>query len=148
MQERQSAMPEADNRMGGWVGISYDELEIGRSFPPEPMSISAEDVACYYRCLGEDRPRPAAGTRIPAFLLNEFRALKRQMRLPPGVLHAQEELTMASVARVGEPLQIAVCIGDKYIRNDKRYVVVEQDVTCVTDNRQILHIRHTLYWPC
>lgn len=145
MQQAQSGTPEADTRMGGWVGISYDELTVGQGFPPQAMPISAEDVTCFYRCLGEDRPKP---DRVPAFLLNELRALKSQMRLPPGVLHAQEELVMASAARVGEPLQTAVRIADKYIRNDKRFVVVEQDVTCATDNRAILTVRHILYWPC
>lgn len=147
MQEQQSAKPDADTRMGGWVGVGYDELEVGRHFPPQAMPLSAEDVACFYRCLGEDR-KPEAGMRIPAFLLNELRALKSQMRLPPGVLHAQEELTMLSAARVGEPLQTAVRIADKYIRNEKRFVVVEQVVTCATDNRSILNVRHILYWPC
>lgn len=148
MQEQQSASPVADTRMAGWVGVGYDEIEVGRRFPPQPLSISIEDVACFYRCLGENRPKPEAGTRIPAFMLNELRALKSQMRLPPGVLHAQEELTMSSAARVGEALQTAVRIADKFIRNDKRFVVVEQDVTCATDQRAILNIRHILYWPC
>lgn len=153
MQDKESATPQsvtpgADTRMGGWVGVRYDELAVGQSFPPQVMPLSADDVACFYRCIGENRAKPEPGTRIPAFLLNELRALKSKMRLPPGVLHAQEELAMASAARIGEPLQTVVRIADKYIRNDKRFVVVEQDVTCVTDNRPILNIRHILYWPC
>lgn len=148
MQQKQSVAPQTDTRMGGWVGVGYDDLRVGQGFPPQILPVSAEDLDCFHRCLGEDRPKPEAGTRIPAFLLNELRALKSQMRLPPGVLHAQEELTLSSAARLGEPLQTAVRIADKYIRNDKRFVVVEQDVSCIADNRPILTVRHILYWPC
>lgn len=148
MQEQHPPKPEADTRMGGWVGVGYEDIKVGRAFPPQALPVSAKDLSEFYRCLGEERPAPTAGTRIPAFMLNELRALKRQMRLPPGVLHAQEELRQHSAARLGEKLQIAVRIADKYIRNDKRFVVVEQDVTCADDHRPILNIRHILYWPC
>lgn len=148
MERQRSNTPERDTRMGGWVGVGYEELEVGRSFPPQDLPISAEDFTTFYRCLGEDRAAPDSNTRIPAFLLNELLALKRQMRLPPGVLHAQEELAMTSAARFGEPLQTTVRIADKYIRNDKRFVIVEQSVHCATDNRSIMQIRHILYWPC
>jgi hypothetical protein len=146
--QQQAPKPDADTRMGGWVGVGYDEIEVGRAFAPQDLPVSAQDLADFYRCLGEERPAPVAGTRIPAFMLNELRALKRQMRLPPGVLHAQEELRQHSAAHLGDRLQTAVRIADKYIRNGKRFVVVEQDVTCADDNRPILNIRHILYWPC
>ena len=28
------SMPEPDRRMGGWTGVGYDDIEVGRMFPP------------------------------------------------------------------------------------------------------------------
>lgn len=145
---RRMSMPEPDRRMGGWTGVSYDDIEVGRTYPPQPLPISADDVARFYRSIGEVRPTPEIGTRIPAFLLNEIRALKQQLRFPPGVLHAQEEIEMHSAARLGEPLMVSIVIADKYIRNDKRFIVFDQHVRCATDQRSIMTIKHILYWPC
>jgi hypothetical protein len=81
---RRMSMPEPDRRMGGWTGVGYDDIEMGLTYPSQPLPVSAEDIARFYRSIGEARPAPEVGTRIPAFLLNEIRALKKQMKFPPG----------------------------------------------------------------
>ena len=139
---------EPDRRMGGWSGVGYDDIDVGRTFPPQPLPIDADDLARFYGCLGDDTRQVRPGSRIPAFLLNEFKALKSQMRFPPGVLHAQEEIRMLSAARLGDPLVVEITIVDKYIRNEKRFIVVDQHVKCTTDDRSVAGITHTLYWPC
>ncbi|MBR0781907.1 hypothetical protein [Bradyrhizobium iriomotense] len=139
---------EPDHRMGGWSGVGYDSVEVGTAFPPQPLPIDLNDLARFYRCLGEEAPWLRPGCRIPAFLLNEFKALKGQMRFPPGVLHAQEEIQMMSAAHLGEPLTVEISIVDKFIRNEKRFIVVDQHVKCTTDSRSVAKIKHTLYWPC
>jgi hypothetical protein len=145
---RRMSMPAPDRRMGGWTGVGYDDIEVGRTYPPQPLPVSADDVARFYGSIGEVRPAPEIGTRIPAFLLNEIRVLKKQMKFPPGVLHAQEEIEMHSAARLGEPLTVSIATINKYIRNDKRFIVFDQHVRCATDQRSIMTIKHILYWPC
>ena len=139
---------EPDRRMGGWSGVGYDDIEVGRTFPAQPLPVGADDVARFYGCLGEDASPSRPGRRIPAFLLNEFKVLKSQMRFPPGVLHAREEIAMLSAAFIGDPLTVEITIADKYIRNGKRFIVTDQHVRCTTDDRSVARIRHTLYWPC
>jgi hypothetical protein len=145
---RYMSMPAPDRRMGGWTGVGYDDIAVGQTFAPQPLPVTADDVARFYRCLGETRPPPEIGTRVPSFLLNELRAMKNQMRFPPGVLHAQEEIEMFSAARLGEPLSVSITIANKYIRNDKRFIVIDQHVHCATGQRSIMNVRHILYWPC
>jgi hypothetical protein len=145
---RRMSMPAPDLSMGGWTGVGYDDIAVGQQFPPQPLPVTADDVARFYRCLGEIRAVPETGTRVPSFLLNELRAMKNQMRFPPGVLHAQEEIEMCSGARLGDPLTTTITIANKYIRNDKRFIVIDQHVRCATDQRPIMKIRHILYWPC
>lgn len=139
-------MLEPDRRLGGWTGVGYDDILVGRTFPPQPLPITADDVARFYNCLGEARPTPVAGTHVPSFLLNELRALKNQMRFPPGVLHAQEEIEMHSAARLGETLSTIVTISSKYIRNGKRFIVINQHV--FANERSVMKVKHILYWPC
>jgi hypothetical protein len=139
---------EPDRRMGGWTGVGYDDIRVGLDIPPYELRIEAADVARFYRCLGEVRPAPKAGSRIPSFLLNEIRAMKSGMRLPPGVLHAQEDLEIIGAAYLGEALTVSVTIADKYIRNGKRFVVVLQHVRAASDQRSIMKIHRILYWPC
>lgn len=141
-------MPEPDRRMGGWTGVGYDDIAVGQAFPPQPLPITADDIARFYRCLGKEPAPPGRATRVPSFLLNELRAMKNQMRFPPGVLHAQEEIEMFSAAWLGEPLTTSITIANKYIRNDKRFIVIDQHVRCANDQRSIMKIRHILYWPC
>jgi hypothetical protein len=142
------SMIEPDHRTGGWTGVGYDDIRVGQEFPPYELRLEAADVARFYRCLGEARPAPETGSRIPSFLLNEIRAMKSGMKLPPGVLHAQEELEMISPARLGEVLTVAVKIADKFIRKGKRFIVVLQRVASAADGRAIMKIRRILYWPC
>lgn len=140
------SVPQPDRRMGGWTGVGYDDIEVGKIFPPQMLPITADHIADFYKCLGESRPAPRAGTRVPSFLLNELRALKNQMRFPPGVLHAQEEIEMHSAARLGETLTTTITISDKYIRNEKRFIIIDQHVR--SGERSVMKVKHILYWPC
>ncbi len=128
--------------------MGYDDIPVGFTADRQTLSISAEDLCQFYECLSEKHPKPVHGTRIPSFILNELKTIKNQIRFPPGVLHAQEEIEMLSAARLGDPLIVNLSIADKYIRNDKRFIVAEQTVCSATDQRPVIKIRHILYWPC
>lgn len=134
--------------MGGWEGTGYDEIQVGRTFPPYPLVVNEAALAAFHDCMGDNDAPIGTGSRIPAFLLNELRAFKSYVKFPPGVLHAQEELQMYDGARLGEELVTVVSIADKYIRNDKRFIVVEQRVQAGAPRRDIVLVRHILYWPC
>lgn len=136
-----------DRRMGGWTGTGYDAITVGQAWPAKTVRIGTDQLARYFRCIGRT-DEPVSGTPVPAFMLNELRVLKSHMKLPPGVLHAQEELQLLSAARTGEDLGIEVSIRDKYLRNNKRFVVVAQAVRRVSDGSPIMNVLHTLYWPC
>jgi hypothetical protein len=139
--------PSVDQRMGGWHGVGYDDIEVGQTWPASAVTISSEMLVRYYRCIGR-KDLPGSSTPLPAFILNELRVLKTHMKLPPGVLHAQESLQMSSPAYADEALAIKVTILDKYIKNGKRFVCVAQMVHRTLDGTLIMTLQHTLYWPC
>ena len=136
--------PQADRRMGGWTGTPFSQMIVGTRFPPQPLVRDADQV----RRFGEISGWTAPPETVPALLLNELKSLKRFLKLPPGVLHAREELSLAGAARIGEALEVTVEIFDKFIKNEKRFVVVLQHVRSAEDGRSILSIKRTLYWPC
>lgn len=136
--------PGVDSRMGGWTGITFADVEVGKVFPVRRLKRSVEDIQRFASVAGwPDTPRV-----VPAFLLNELRSLKHHVRLPPGVLHAREELELLSAAFPDEELKVEVRFSDKFIKNDKRFVVVGQRVYSAVDGRDVLNIKRTFYWPC
>lgn len=139
------AAPPIDERMGGWTGVAFDALEIGRAYPPRPLRIDAEDLRRFHACLGRT---DVASRRLPTFLLNEIHAFKSWIRTPPGVLHARESVVQHRAAMVGEQLEVVVRIADKYVHNGKRFVVIEQQVRRAADGAAVLDVHRTLYWPC
>lgn len=137
--------PPVDERMGGWTGVPFDALDVGRVFPPYPLRIDAEDLRRFHACLGRTE---VASRRLPTFLLNEIHAFKASIRTPPGVLHAAESVVQHTAAVVDEDLEVVVRIADKYVRNQKRFVVIEQRVRRAADGSAVLDVHRTLYWPC
>jgi hypothetical protein len=139
--------PAVDSRMGGWTGVGHNAITVGQTWPPQTARITADQLARYFQCIGRtDAPGPH--TTVPAFMLNELRVLKSHMKLPPGVLHAQEELHLIAPAHADEELTIQVSLQDKYVRKGKRFVAVAQVVRRAADGAPIMKVLHTLYWPC
>ncbi len=132
--------------MGGWQGVPFASLRAGQVFPPRGFSIDAQALCRFRACLGET-PEPG-DTCIPAFLLNEFLTLKAALRLPPGVLHASETVTVLAPVHVGQPLRASVRIEETAIRNGKRFVVLAQEVWAEGAAEPALRITRTLFWPC
>lgn len=130
--------------MGGWTGTPFSEVAAGQRFPPQPLVRDAGDVRRFSDIAGWTK----APDTVPALLLNELKSLKRFLKLPPGVLHAREELSLSSAARIGEQLEVTVEIADKFVKNEKRFVLVHQHVRSAEDGRLVLFIKRTLYWPC
>ena len=141
----QDAELDPDRRMSGWTGVPFADVKVGQTYPLRRLIRDAKQVERFCAIAGWTGAVP---DHVPAFLLNELRTLKEFLKLPPGVLHAREELSLSSPAEIGEDLEVAVEIADKFIRNDKRFVVFVQTIRSAGDGRQIMSITRTLYWPC
>ena len=137
----------AASALGGWRGIAFDEIRIGDEWAVRDFTVEAEDVRRFDACLGiaERRDGPL---RVPVFLLNEFRTIKGRIVLPPGVLHASEEVEVQRPVMTGSALRAAVRVKDAVIRNGKRFVVLEQEVCEAGRDDPALCITRTLFWPC
>ena len=136
----------AASALGGWEGVPFDRLRAGDLIAERAFSIGLDELRRFRACLGE-----ASGdgdTRLPVFLLNEFRTAKSGLRFPPGVLHSREEVETRRPVEAGEQLVASVRVRETFTRNGKRFVVLEQEVRTPEVVEPALRITRTLFWPC
>jgi len=141
--------------MADQAALRYDELEVGRVFGPFSYAICADwaqryaevvgaEPAVYPQALqtGHDSP-PLA----PPLLLDILAPLKALLLpFPEGVVHAREELELHAPVRVGDLVAIWLTVTDRYLKNDKRFVVFEQRAE--NERGHLLAMaRKTLVWP-
>lgn len=142
-----TAMSAAASALGGWEGVAFDQLRIGAVVAAREFSIDREEVRRFKACLGED-PGGEDPAWVPVFLLNEFKTAKGGMRFPPGVMHASEALDIQRGVMTGDRLRVCVRVKDRFVRNGKRFVVMEQDICTPGTHDPALRIMRTLLWPC
>jgi hypothetical protein len=139
--------------------IVYDDFEEGRVYPPYDFTVTAADRAAFESCVADaavlrqgGAPLPqasATGGRRPlsALVLNTFKVQRASFRMPEGVLHARETLTMHAPAYEDEPLRIAITVKSKYRKNDRPFVVLDLALTRIADGAPIMTVERTLCWP-
>lgn len=66
---------------------------------------------------------------------------------PTGVLHAREKVRLLAPVYPGEELEASVLVKDKYLKNDKRFVVLEITVRKLENARIALVAERSLVWP-
>jgi hypothetical protein len=136
----------AASALQGWEGVPFEQIRAGDLVAERAFSITRDELRRFGACLGEDTVREDA--RVPAFLLNEITTAKSGLRFPPGVLHASEEIEMRRPVLAGEQLVAAVWVKETFVRNGKRFVVMEQAVRTRGTADPALRITRTLFWPC
>lgn len=103
----------------------YQDIQVGDSFPPEPMDfkVAPEAVAAFRAATGDTRVRGGvddAPSMLAAVYLID---LLKSRQNPPGGIHAKQSFRFHRRLRVGETLKLQGTVKEKYIRKDRRYVV-------------------------
>jgi acyl dehydratase len=85
---------------------SLAALPKGYEFPPTNFTLSREWVARYAAAVGDETTGKLDADLVPAMALAtlSIRALIEASPLPPGTLHAGQELSFRRAVRVGEEL--------------------------------------------
>lgn len=136
----------------------YDDLVEGHAFPPYEWTVTEEDAAELDACVVVGPLRTADGRELPAaesdgeraplspFLLNTFKAMRVAISMPDGLLHARETLELHAPAHPGDRLSLTLRVKSKYIRNDKKFVLMEHDITRADDQRRIMTVDRLIVW--
>ncbi|MCD6076086.1 MAG: MaoC family dehydratase [Ramlibacter sp.] len=135
--------------------LPFADVEVGYCFPREQLTFSQAEVDAFEACLALPPSQfhgsaPLLGSPprrlVPLFLLNEFFSMKRHIMIPNGTLHAQEHLELASPLFVGETFDVDVRITDKYVRNEKKFVTMQQLVSRRGEAQPALKVVRLFNW--
>ncbi len=90
-------------------------LEKGHEFPPASFDLSDEWVDAYVGSVEDEAISALGGGFVPpmAVAALAIRALLERASLPPGTLHAGQELAFASPLRRGETLTVSARIASR-----------------------------------
>jgi hypothetical protein len=125
--------------------VAYDDLRVGHRTGPYVEPVSADMAARLSGSIGERH----AVTKVPpgVYAVLFLKALRRSMGgIPAGAVLAKQELEIHAELSVDCTVQITTWVGERYVRRDRPYVVVEFDIRDVSD-RQVVTGRTTIVWP-
>ncbi|MBD9383059.1 MaoC family dehydratase [Achromobacter sp. ACM02] len=138
--------------------LFYDDFEIGRLFPPSRYSIGAADSDAFIGTFEHTPVLDGSGRAVLAqggapvrsvhpVLVGSFQPQHAAFAWPIGVLHAREKVRLLAPVYPGEELEASVLVKDKYLKNDKRFVVLEITVRKLENARVALVAERSLVWP-
>jgi len=133
------------NPAGQLSNILYDDVPVGERRGPYVERVTPDLAARLAGEIGEPRlVREAPPAIFPVMFL---RALRRAMGgIPAGSVLAKQELEVDEPVPVGADLEITTWVGEKYVRRDRPYVVIEFDVRR-DDGARAATGRKVIVWP-
>jgi hypothetical protein len=126
--------------------VLYDDLPVGERKGPYAEHVSADLAARLAGPIGE---RGAAVAHAPpaVFPVLFLKALRRSMGgIPAGSVLAKQELEFLAELPVDSDVQITTWVGERYVRRDRPYAVIEFDVRDAQD-RPVVTGRKIIMWP-
>lgn len=103
---------------------TYDDLVIGDEIGRTRCVTDEARVARYRSAM----PGSSDPTSVPLLLLATMHAMKTLLRVPDGTVHAEDTIELHRPVAVGEQLDTVLSVADKFLRGDKRFVVLRQEV--------------------
>ncbi|MBX6382572.1 MAG: hypothetical protein IRZ07_06295 [Microbispora sp.] len=125
--------------------VAFDDLEVGRRYGPYTERVGARLADSLRERIGE----PSSGTVAPpaVFPVLFLKALRRAMGgIPSGSILAKQELEFYAPVRVDSDVEVSAWVGEKYVRRDRPYAVIEFDVRR-DDGELALTGRKVIVWP-
>jgi len=122
-------------------------LEKGHEFPPASFDLSDQWVGDYVASVEDEAIGALDGGFVPpmAVAALAIRALLEQAGLPPGTLHAGQELAFTAPVRRGETLTVAARIASRGKRAGWSLIAVELRVA--REGATVMTGRATLSFP-
>lgn len=137
----------------------FDDFQIGHRFPSFRYGISAADSDDFIKTFDHDSVQTegcaltdsAARRRTVRFvhptLAGSFQPQHAAFKWPTGVLHAREKVRLTAPIYPGEALEACVTVKNKYVKNDRRFIVLEISVHKLENDRLAMIIERSLVWP-
>jgi acyl dehydratase len=122
-------------------------LPKGYEFPPAAFTLSPEWVSAYIDAVGDSAITNVAPGLVPpmAVAALAIRAMIEASPLPPGTLHAGQELSFRRAVSVGE----ALSVGARVVSRGERagWVLMSVDLDVSAGGEQVMSGRATITFP-
>ncbi|MYN13880.1 hypothetical protein GSY71_12100 [Pusillimonas sp. TS35] len=80
-------------------------------------------------------------------LVGSFQPQHAAFAWPTGVLHAREKISLSAPVYPGEMLEAHIKVKNKFVKNDKYFVVLEIDIRKLENDCKAMTVERTLVWP-
>ncbi len=105
---------------------SFKQLPIGYEFPPSSYELSASVIGKYLEAVGESPDFLKSGVVPPlAIAACAMAALSQSFTVPPGSIHASQELEFLKLVSIGATISCGGKIAQKLERGRLNLVVLE-----------------------
>lgn len=105
------------------------DLPAGYRFPPEPLTITAEEAAAYATAVGDTSPvyAPGPSQQVPpmALVAAGVATLVERLGLAGGSVHVSQEVSLARPVRPGEVLTQEIVVKSNSLRRRTPFATVE-----------------------
>jgi acyl dehydratase len=110
--------------------LSFKQLPVGFEFPPTSYQLTEPVIAKYLEAVGETSDFLTSGIVPPlAIAACAMTALSQSFTVPPGSIHASQELVFLRVVPVGTSISCGGKIAQKLERGSLNLVILEINVT-------------------
>ena len=110
--------------------ISYEELAPGYEFPPASYELSDSLISKYLKAVDSQEEIKAFGEFVPPLAIAAYAmaAMAGSLSLPPGAIHASQELEFFKLVPIGATIDCQAKVARKLTRGKLRMLVLELNV--------------------
>jgi acyl dehydratase len=109
--------------------LSFKQLPVGFEFPPTSYELTEPVIAKYLEAVGEETDFLTLGIVPPlAIAACAMTALSQSFTVPPGSIHASQELEFLKVVPIGASVSCGGKIAQKLERGSLNLVMLEINV--------------------
>jgi len=123
--------------------ILFDDIFKGMELPEITYTVTTDIIKKYLEGIDDLNPlyldeeyakkTPFGGRIVPPISIAVYTTISNLirplgMKIPPGLLHAQQRFEFTGIVRPNETLRIKTVIEDKYERKGKKFVVWKSEV--------------------
>lgn len=131
---------------GALSNVLYDDLPVGERAGPYREHVSADMAARLAGPIG-GRGREVAHAPPAVYPVLFLKALRRSLGgIPAGAVLAKQELELHAPLPVPADVQLLTWVGERYVRRDRPYAVVEVDVRDAQE-QPVASGRMVIVWP-
>lgn len=106
----------------------WEDLEVGHEFDAMRYTVTPQAIASFLNTIREETNVPHSERDLsivpPALLMTDYTRLLGQVLPPITGMHAHHKMATLRAIPANTPLNLFGVITDKYIRRERKYVVV------------------------